>query len=453
MGATVSRSRLLEVPTDPPFVTSIAGSGTTSYFVDQYNQPILLRAVSIWMLFSHAGRWSGTFESTVDTAIDDLAVMGAKALMIKTFGHTTFGSTNDTGQTHDGITPFVAGDISAFNDTFWDRIDYLLNSAAAAGITVLVNMAHATSDLASGGILDGETSTAMGNYGTALGTRYKDFPNLIWMMGGDYFDTLNTQLTALVNGIQGAGDTHLVSVQNFAESTSRKTLDTNATLNTGTDNADFNFVYSYNVAYDGVNHAFSEASPVPAGWMDGFYDQNNAGSRKLLRDQFWWCLSSGGRGGMYGSEALWQWNSGAAAALPTQTFLANDLAGIWDGFAGLTGWHQLVPDTNNSFLTAGRGTHAASYTSGGGGDQYTPADPQDGYVTAAVTPDGSLAMVYFPIDTTVTMDDTELVASDEVFWMDPITGATTAETIAGTYSPTGTNSLGGADRVLVFRAV
>jgi len=448
-----SRSRYLQAATGPPFITSIAGTGTTSYLADQYGQPIMLRAFSIWMLFSHAGRWSGTAESTIDDAITDLQTMGANALMVKTFSHTTFGSTDNTGNTHDGIAPFVGGDISVLNATFWARFDYLLNAAATVGITVLVNMAHGTSDLASGGILDGETSTAMGNYGTALGNRYKTFPNIIWMMGGDYFDGLNTQLTALINGIQGTGDTHLVSVQNFAETTSRKTLDTNATQQTGTDNADFNFVYSYNVSYDGINHAFGEASPIPAMWMDGFYDQNNVGSRKLLRDQMWWCLSSGGRGAMYGSEGLWQWGSGAAAALGTETFPANDLGGIWDAFATLIGWHLLVPDTNNSFLTAGRGTHAASYTSGGGGDQYTPADPQDGYVTAGVTPDGSLAVVYFPVDTTVTVDDTELVASYEVFWMDPVTGATTSESIASTYSPTGTNSLGGADRVLVFRAI
>ena len=438
---------------DPPFITSIAGTGATSYFADQYSQPIMLRAFSIWMLFSHAGRWTGTAESTIDDAIADLQTMGANALMVKTFSHTTFGSENDTGNTHDDIAPFVGGDISVLNDTFWDRFDYLLNAAAAAGITVLVNMAHATSDLASGGILDGESATNMGNYGEALGARYASFPNIIWMVGGDYFDSHETELDALIAGIQSQGDTHLVSVQNYAESTSRKDLFDNATLNTGLGLADFNFVYSYNVSYDGINHAFGESSPIPAAWMDGFYDQNNAGSRKLLRDQMWWCLSSGGRGSQYGSEGLWQWGSGAAAALGTETFPTNDLAGIWDAFAALSGWHQLVPDTNNSFLTAGRGTHAASFESGGGGDQYTPGDPQNGYVTAGVTPDGTLAVVYFPIDTTVTVDDTELVASYEVFWMDPVTGATTAESIASTYSPTGTNSLGGADRVLVFRAV
>jgi hypothetical protein len=437
-----------------PFITATAGSGTASHFVDQYANPIMLRAFAIWSLFPHAGRWSGTWQSTLDGAIASLAGMGANALMVKTFGHTTFGSTDDTGNTHDGVAPFVVGDIAVLNNTFWARVDYLLASAAAAGITVLLNMAHGTSDLASGGILDGETSTKMGQYGSARGARYKTARNLIWMVGGDYFDGLNTQLTALINGIQGATDTHLVSVQNYPESTSRRDLFDNSLLNTGTDLADFSFVYSYNVSYDGIDHAWSESSPIPAAWMDGYYDQNlGSSSRKLLRDLAWWALSSGSRGTQYGSEGTWQWGSGAAAALTAETFPSTDLGGIWDSFASLNGWHRLAPDTDNSFLTAGRGTHAASFTSGGGGPEYNTLDPQDGYVTAGVTADGTLAVVYFPVDTTVTVDDTELVASYEVFWMDPVTGATTAESIASTYSPTGTNSLGGADRVLVFRAV
>jgi hypothetical protein len=436
----------------PPFITAIAGTGTASHFVDQSGQPILLRAYSSWMLFPNAGRWSGTWQDNLDDAIAGLVTLGCNVLMTKPFGHTSMNGVNDDGRTPDGVLPFVGGDIGVLNDTFWQRVDYLLNSAAAAGITVFLNIAHATTDFA-GGVLAGQSAAAMGDYGTALGNRYKDFPNVMWKYGGDYFDVYNTELTALTTGLRAAGDTHLLTVENFSETTSRRRLDTNVALNTGIDNADFNLIYSYNVTYDGINHAFLETSPIPAIWGDGYYAQDSiGGNRKLFRDLVWWALSSGARGTMYGSEATWRWDSGAAAALTSETFPSADQPGIWDAFVALVGWHLLVPDTDNSFLTAGRGTHAASYAAGGSpGDQYNYNDPQDGYVTAAVTADGKLAVVYFPIDTTVTVDDTELVANYEVFWLDPVSGATTAETIAGTYSPTGTNSLGGADRVLVFR--
>ena len=173
-----------------------------------------------------------------------------------------------------------------------------------------------------------------------------------------------------------------------------------------------------------------------------------------MRDLAWWALSSGSRGYIYGSEATWQWGSGALAAVTSGNFPGTDQPVIWDTFEALTGWHLLRPDTNNSLLTAGpRSPHAAALTSGGGGGEYNSADPQNGYVTAGVTADGSLAVVYFPVDTTVTVNPAELVGSYEVFWVDPASGTTTAESVASTYSPTGTNSLGGADRVLVFRAL
>jgi hypothetical protein len=436
-----------------PFITSIAGSGTGSYFADQFGQPIMLRSFAIWMLFSHAGRWSGTPQSTIDTAIGNLKTMGANAVMVKTFSHTTFGSTDDTGNTYDGITPFVSGNIAVLNNTFWTRFDYLLNAAAAAGITVLINAAHATSDFASGGILNGKTSTQWGNYGTALGNRYKGFPNIIWMMGGDYFDDIPTELTAFVNGIRGAGDTHLVSVEAFSETTSRRDISNNAAQTTGINVAQFNFGYSYNASYDVIEHAFAEASPIPCAWMDGYYDQNmGTSSRKLLRDDAWWSMSSGGRGYQYGSEGTWQWDSGAAANLPGYEFPSLDQKGIWDAFASLPGWHKLIPDTDSSFVTAGRGTHVTTFTSGGSGGAYNTGSTQNTYVTAGVTADGTLAVVYLPVTATVTINPAELVGSYTVAWMDPVTGVKTPISIAGTYTSSGTNSRGGADKVLVFQA-
>ena len=125
-----------------------------------------------------------------------------------------------------------------------------------AGITVLLNVAHYTSDFASGP-LAGKTSGQLAGYGTVLGNRYKTRANLVWLYGGDYFDGLTTELTALTGGITGTGDTHLLGIENYPETTSRKDIFDNSTLTTGTNLSDFNFVYSYNVTYDGVEYAWA----------------------------------------------------------------------------------------------------------------------------------------------------------------------------------------------------
>lgn len=436
-------------PRERPFVTAIAGAGTGSYFVDQYGNPILVRGYVIWALIMNAGRWGGTWQSDMENTVAALKAMRVNVLYTKPLGETQNGGVSDNGNTWDGVAPFTGGNPATFNDTFWQRSDYLFDLCAAAGITVFYNLAYSTDiDVAA---LSAFTTGNFTSYGTSLGARYKNRQNLVWMVGGDYFDNANTGLTAMFTAITGQGDKHLVGVQNYPETGSRRDLENNSVQNTGVDNSDFNFIYSYNVIYRGIEYGWTETSPVPVIWGDGHFDQNSVGDRKLMRDLVWWALSSGARGTIYGSEGTWAWPSTGAANLTSDTFPNTDQPRIWDIFAQLKGWHLLVPDTDNSLLTAGRGTKGDYVTSsGGGGGDYNNTDPQDNYVTAAVTPDGTLAVVYFPVDQTITVNQAELAAGYTARWVDPASGASTPTATGSTYSPTGNNSLGGPDWLLVL---
>jgi hypothetical protein len=433
------------------FITAAAGTGTASYFADQSSNPILIQGYVLWGLLTNAGRWGGTWQSDLEDAVDGLAAMGCNVIYTESLGNSQNGAADDSGETWDGVAPFTGGDPATFNNTFWQRTDYLFDLCEAAGITVFYNWAYST-DL-DDGALSTFTTGDFTDYGTSLAARYKTRPNLVWMMGGDYFDTFNTQVTAVKAAIRAEGDTHLFGVQNYPETTSRRDLENDAVEDTGTDNSEFNFVYSYNAIYWGIEYAYTEASPLPVMWGDGHFDQDTTADRKVMRDLTWWTFSSGGRGMIFGSEGTWAWLSGALANLTSETFPNTDMGGIWDLFTGFTNWHQLVPDTDSSFVTAGRGTKSDYVTSsGGGGGEYNSSDTQAPYVTASITADGTLAVVYFPVDQTITVDDTELAAGYTATWVDPINGATSSATIAGTYSPTGNNSLGGPDWLLVFEA-
>ena len=112
-----------------------------------------------------------------------------------------------------------------------------------------------------------------------------------------------------------------------------------------------------------------------------------------------------------------------------------------------------MPDTGSDLVTAGRGTHAPLMTPGGSGGVYDSLDAQDTYVTASVTPDGSLAVVYCPVSTTVTIDDSVLVGSYTATWVDPVdpTQTQTATPSGDNYTTPGANSAGDDDWLLVFR--
>lgn len=432
------------------FITQILGAGNQQYPADQTGDPILVRGDVIWGFPANAGRWNGgDWQQDITDYLDVRQGQGFNLLMIGALGSTQNGGPADTGATHDGVLPFSGGN-GVLNDTYWDRVDYIIDQAALRGITVLLNVAYSY-DM-DDGALDGFSNANFTTYGTNLGNRYKTKTNLIWGVGGDYFDTQTTQLGNLFTAIEATGDTHLKSVQNYPETTSRKDISNDANNNTGIAWSDWNFVYSYNVTYDGVEYAYDESSPVCVIWGDGHFDQDSTPDRKVLRDLVWWALSSGARGHIYGSEGTWNWQSGSLSNAATETVPSTDLDTFWGIFTGLDGWHQLVPDTDSSFVTAGRGTHAAALSSGGGGGEYNSSDTQDQYVTASITADGTLAVVYFPVDRTITVDDTELAAGYTVRWVDPTSGDSTSETPAGTYSPTGSNDLGGPDWLLVFEA-
>ena len=171
-------------------------------------------------------------------------------------------------------------------------------------------------------------------------------------------------------------------------------------------------VYTYIQTYFGVEYAYTEASPIPVIWGDGYFYQGTGNTYFALYDravrQFaWWALSSGARGLNTGSEGIWQWASGALAQVTGEYWFTSVAGLVRAAVEALPGWHKLIPDTSSLLVTAGRGTHATETTSGGGGSQYGEATT-DAYVTASRVPDGSLALIYLSHATTITIDQTKM---------------------------------------------
>ena len=428
------------------FIASI--DGTNLCLLDSSGDPILLRGDTNWALPFNAGAYTHTYQEDIDHYVSTRSSEGYNAILIAALGSTQNGGPADTGANENGDLPFVGTNFGSLTSAYWTRVDYLVTACENAGITVLFDPIYSY-DM-DNGALHTATSTDYGNYGTAIGTRYKDYPNIIWWFGGDYFDTSNTLLDAFVTGLTGAGDSHLITIENDPESTSRHDISPTATLNWGTSNADFNVVYSYNASYDGTEFAWDEASPIAVVHGDGHYLSDGSDTALFLRNWAWWILSSGSRGINAGSEGIWNWNSGSYASTTTETFLTTTLPAICDVFTSFTGWHKLRPDTSSALVTAGRGTHISHLASGGGATAYSGGNS---YVTASITSDGTLAVIYIPASTTITIDESQMAAGYTANWVDPIDGTTTSATTGTTYnsSTPGTNSAGGSDWVLVLQ--
>lgn len=440
-----------------PFITGTAGAGTGQYFTDGNGQPILFRGDTCWGLILQAGASGGaaTWQSDIDGYLTARASQGFNCTYVAAPGNTQYSNagTNVNGNTWDGVAPFTGGNPGTLNETYWARVDYLLASAAARGITVMLDVFPTYCISEAGGPLEGKSNAQYQAMGAALGARYAATPNLIWLFGDDnngYYDQF-FQYTYL--GIRGAGAGQLCSIENYFESTSRFSVWDDSVFDFGTANAEWNFVYSYNVGYAAVEYAYAETSPLVVVHGDGTYDgevnvvQN---ARDYQRQLTWWCLSSGSRGFLYGRVAVWPWPATALAAITSNPFDNTDLKRILDAYGSLTGWHRLVPDLGSALVTAGRGTHLPQMISDGSG-HYTGATPNN-YVSASITAEGDLAVIYLPASTTITVNGAKMLAGYSAKWIDPVSGAKSAATVAPTYTSPGPNSGGGADWVLALMA-
>jgi hypothetical protein len=412
------------------------------YLVDQNGVPFLISGESPQALIGDLT------ESDAATFFANRRAHGFNTVWINLLCNDYTGCRAD-GSTWDGVPPFTTpGDFSTPNEAYFARADRMLRMAADYGFIVILDPAE------TGGWLKTMADNGVDKlraYGQYLGTRYKDFPNIIWMHGNDYQDwgpTYDPYVTAVARGIRDTDPAHLQTIQlNYFVSGS---LDdpTWAPL------IDVNASYTYEPTYRQVLKDYNRSSFLPTFMVEASYEfeQNNPqipfGDPLTLRRQEYWSLLSGAMGHLYGNRYTWQF------ICPQRDADGNCVGGWKDQLntpgaaqiAYLNGlfaprqWYALVPDQAHAVVTAGFGTFGES-----------------DYVTAARTPDRTLAMAYLPSSRTITVDLSTLSGQVKARWYDPTAGTFTS--ISGSpfanvgsmqFTPPGANAGGDGDWVLVL---
>jgi hypothetical protein len=284
-------------------------------------------------------------------------------------------------------------------------------------------------------------------YGRRVAERFADLPNLVWMTGGDYTPATDDLeggsdvdhcWDAMMRGVRETGDGRPFSIQ------------LNAQKSISSDNpfwarrVDWEFVYTYYPTYRAVLEAHERTPTKPVVLGEANYEGENNQAESLpttdetLRRQVLWSLTSGAAGEFMGSSD-WKFDPGWEQRLST-TAVAQ-VARLRALVAGLR-WWQLVPDTADQLVTAGRGDPVTTDT---------PMDVlDDDYVTAARTPDGSQAVVYLPTSRTISVAADALPAGTRATWVDPTSGRRTEVPVSGTFTPPGPNDAGDGDWLLLL---
>ena len=424
-------------PRMPVYPLKVSGNGR--YLVDQNNVPFFIAGDSPQALIARLS------EAQAAAYFADRQALGFNAAWINLLCNSYTGG-NPDGTTFDGIAPFIRpGDLSTPNAAYFNRVDDMINLAAQYGLTVILDPIETGGWLTT---LENNGETAAFNYGVYVGSRYKSFPNIVWMHGNDFQNWRNAADDALVQavakGIRSVDHNHIHTAElSYPVSTSLDDSDWASTIS-------LNAAYTYYPTYAEVLFGYSQSSAVPVFMVEANYEfENNTGmdygSPAILRRQEYWTQLSGATGQLYGNHYTWQFVDHWQHNLDTTGAIE---FGYMKEFFASRAWYNLAPDQDHTLVTAGYGTFAARGSLG-----------SNDYVTAARTPDGSLVIAYLPTRRTITVDMSKLSGQATAAWFDPTnntyvptSGSALPNSSFKEFTPPRKNGAGDSDWLLVLEA-
>lgn len=423
------------------FVAGVSPDGRR--FVGTDGQPLFVQGDAPWSLLVDLSA------DQVRTYFAGRQAQGFNAAIVSLVGAVSNGGPSDDGATYDGVPPFVGGDVTRWNDAYWERARSYVQTAAQYGFTVFL---YPIDGWTIEGAFKQATVAQCRTYGSQVGRWFANDPNIVWVVGGDYVpggeDASTTHsgwdlcYQAMHEGLQQAGDSRPFSIQLFGP------------WSVSTDDpywaprVDWNFVYTYEPTYYAVLHAYAARPAVPAVLGEANYEGENnypdtpGTTKETLRRQVLWAVTSGAAGDFFGTSD-WGLPDGWEGRLHSAG--ATEVGALAQLVSSLSWWSQLVPDTARPLVVAGRGDEAFP------DDESSDVLDSD-YVTAAVTTDRSDALVYVPTARTIGIDPATLAGPATATWVDPSSGRRVPGGTGPSFTTPGPNADGDGDWLLLLTA-
>ena len=424
----------------PPPAFPLRVSGSHRHLVDAKGRPFLIHGDSPWEL-----AWQLTQEEATEL-LDNRRAKGFNAILVDVLPYSEW-SPYLTEKNRYGHGPFrTPGDFATPDEGYFAHLDWLIRKAGQRGMLVLLvaaDLGFAGEHPPASGAKQGmwhEQYLSNGvekcyQYGRYLGRRYRRFPNVVWVLGGDRDPgDVTEHVEAMARGLEETAPAHLKTYHAGARSGS-------AFLG-NSPWCDLNMSYGYAEPYGFVLDDYRRQPTKPCFMGESGYEgeanDKRPGTPLRVRRQAYWAMLSGACGHLYGSAAWtvqpdvwrkWLDSPGAQHMAHFGRFLQS------------LDWFRLVPDTEHTILTGGLGERGSAE-----------------YATCAWISDGSLALCYVPSARTVTVDLRTLRGPVQARWFDPTSGAYVS--IEGSpfanagpreFTPPEHNAAGDSDMVLVLR--
>jgi hypothetical protein len=391
--------------------TPLSLSASGRYLVDANHIPFLLQGDAAWSLIVAAD------DQEVEQYLKNRRDKGFNALLVNLIEHL-FSKKPPLNAA--GDPPFTTpGDFTTPNEKYFAHADKVIREAGENGMQVLL----APTYLGYVGTQEGWIEELMKlkpekclEYGRYLGKRYKDFNNIIWVMGGDRDPKAALERVDLIAlGIKEFDQRHLFTAHANSEPSTPEQFGSGGWL-------DINSSYSCERVHERLASDYNHNPSLPTFLIESCYEGEHNSSEVQIRRQAYWSVLCGGFGHVFGNNPIWHYDGPGLYPISGTWQQAMDLPGsvdmrYWGSLFRSRPWFDLVPDQKHEVITGGLGEFV-------GND----------YLAAGRTPEGSTVIAYMPTRRTITVDMSKISGAQALaWWYDPRTGKATS---AGTF-PTG----------------
>lgn len=413
---------------------------THRYLTDHQGKPFLIHGEAAWSLVVQLKR------EDAETYLEDRRRRGVNLIIVNLLEHRF---ADHPPLNVYGAAPFAtAGDFSTPQDKYFEHAREVVRMASTKGIAVLLCPAYLGGDGGPEGWYQEMRRNGRApllEYGRFVGSRFREFNNIIWLNGGDYTPPAADLglVAAVAQGIRSSSPMQLHTAHWSPETSS---LDVK-----GDFVFDLNATYTYLPAYlkslADDDHGNGRAHFL----VESKYEADELGStQRSLRGQAYYALLTGAMGQVCGNRWIWQftratvWNRPLRrnwqAALDSPT--SRSMSHLRRLFAQLP-WTTLAPDETFEVQISGQGSKG-----------------NINYPMLAWNRDGRLAVAYLPTLQGIRLNLGKLKVPLRVRWYDPtdgrfaeVPGSPFATTGERTFIPTGNNASGDTDWVLVIESL
>jgi Protein of unknown function (DUF4038)/Putative collagen-binding domain of a collagenase len=407
---------------------TLSVSGNHRYLVDSENVPLLLQGDAAWSLVVTLGK------AEVSEYLQNRREKDFNAILMNLIEHKFCKS---PPRNREGEAPFTtAGDFSTPNERYFAYADWILQGTSKNGIYVLLAPIYLGYKGTDEGWMEELMALSPGKcleYGRYLGRRYRDFDNIIWVMGGDRDpESALERVDLIALGIKENDPRHLFTAHCAPENSAADQYGGGGWLS-------FNTVYTYELVHARLYGAYYRNPAEPFILIESSYEGEHNASEMQIRRQAYWTILCGGFGHVFGNNPIWHFDGPGLFPVKETWRQAMDLPGSvgmkhWGDLFRSRKWHELVPDEKHEVVTSGLG-------------EFRGLD----YLAAARTADGSTVIAYMPTSRAITVDMSKISGSRaRAWWFDPRSGEASR---AGAFATQGLHEFsppGPGDWVLVL---